>query len=48
MIFLVMLVMGSIKANDRYLLIIHANREDCAKEIESVISFGSSFFAITI
>ena len=37
MIFLVMLVMGSIKANDRYLLIIHANREDCAKEIETTI-----------
>ena len=37
MIFLVMLVMGSIKANDRYLLIIHANREDCAKEIENTI-----------
>lgn len=36
-IFLVMLVMGSIKANDRYLLIIHANREDCAKEIETTI-----------
>ena len=37
MIFLVMLVMGSIKANDRYLLIIHANQEDCAKEIENTI-----------
>ena len=37
MIFLVMLVMGSIKSNDRYLLIIHANREDCAKEIETTI-----------
>ena len=36
-IFLVMLVMGSIKANDRYLLIIHANQEDCAKEIENTI-----------
>ncbi|MDD6519551.1 MAG: DUF4956 domain-containing protein [Oribacterium sp.] len=37
MIFLVMLVIGSIKANDRYLLIIHANREECAKEIEETV-----------
>lgn len=34
MIFLVMLVMGSVKTNNRYLLIIHADNEDCAKEIE--------------
>lgn len=34
-IFFVMLVMGSIKSNNRYLLIIHANREDCAREIEA-------------
>lgn len=37
MIFLVMLVMGSIKTNNRYLLIIHADHEDCAKEIEVTI-----------
>lgn len=37
MIFLVMLVMGSVKTNNRYLLIIHADKEDCAKEIETTI-----------
>lgn len=37
MIFLVMLVIGSIKANDRYLLIIHADREESAKEIEDTV-----------
>ncbi len=37
MIFLVMLVMGSVKTNNRYLLIIHANKEECAKEIEATI-----------
>ena len=29
--------MGSVKSNDRYLLIIHADREECAKEIEKLI-----------
>lgn len=37
MIFLVMLVMGSVKTNNRYLLIIHADKEECAKEIEATI-----------
>ncbi|MDO4437850.1 MAG: DUF4956 domain-containing protein [Eubacteriales bacterium] len=37
MIFLVMLVMGSVKANNRYLLIIHANKEVSAKEIEAAV-----------
>lgn len=37
MIFLVMLVMGSVKNNDRYLLIIHGDREECAKEIEEIM-----------
>lgn len=37
MIFLVMLIMGSVKTNNRYLLIIHADREDCAKEIEGTV-----------
>lgn len=37
MIFLVMLVMGSVKTNDRYLLIIHGDREECAKEIEETM-----------
>lgn len=36
-IFLVMLVMGTIKSNDRYLLIIHANNEECAREIEETM-----------
>ena len=34
MIFLVMLVMGSVKTNNRYLLIIHADCEEAAKRIE--------------
>lgn len=37
MIFLVMLVMGSIKTNNRYLLIIHADKEECAREIEETV-----------
>lgn len=37
MIFLMMLVMGSVKTNNRYLLIIHADREECAREIEELI-----------
>lgn len=37
MIFLVMLVMGSVKANDRYLLIIHAGKDSAAKEIEETV-----------
>lgn len=36
-IFLVMLVMGSVKANDRYLLVVHANKESAGKEIEETI-----------
>ncbi len=36
-IFLMLLFMGSVKSNDRYLLIIHADREECAKEIEELI-----------
>ena len=36
-IFLMLLFMGSVKSNDRYLLIIHADREECAKEIEKLI-----------
>lgn len=37
MIFLVMLVMGSVKTNNRYLLIIHADKEECAREIEETV-----------
>lgn len=37
MIFLVMLFMGSVKANDRYLLIIHAEKESASQEIERLI-----------
>lgn len=37
LIFVVMLVMGSVKANDRYLLIIHANDESAAKDIENIV-----------
>lgn len=37
LIFLVMLIFGSVKANDRYLLIVHANKESAGKEIENVI-----------
>lgn len=36
-IFLMLLFMGSVKSNDRYLLIIHADREECVKEIEELI-----------
>lgn len=36
-IFLVMLVMGSVKMNNRYLLIIHADKEECAREIEETV-----------
>lgn len=36
-IFLVMLVMGCVKANDRYLLIIHADKKSAAKEIEEMV-----------
>lgn len=36
-IFLVLLIMGSVKANDRYLLIIHAKGEDVAKKIEEKV-----------
>lgn len=37
MIFLVMLFMGSVKANDRYLLIVHANNAAAAKAIEETV-----------
>ena len=37
MIFLVLLLMGSVKANDRYLLIIHADEESAGKEIEELV-----------
>lgn len=37
LIFMVMLAMGSVKANDRYLLIIHADKESAAKEIEDAV-----------
>ena len=37
MIFLVMLIMGSVKTNNRYLLIIHADKEECAREIEETV-----------
>ena len=37
MIFLVMLIMGSVKTNNRYLLIIHADCEEAAKLIEETI-----------
>lgn len=37
LIFMVMLVMGSVKANDRYLLIIHADKESAGKTIEEVV-----------
>lgn len=37
MIFLVMLIMGSVKTNNRYLLIIHADCEEAAKRIEETI-----------
>lgn len=40
MIFLVMLIMGSVKTNNRYLLIIHADCEEAAKLIEETILFG--------
>lgn len=36
-IFIVLLIMGSVKSNNRYLLIIHADREENAKEIENLI-----------
>lgn len=36
-IFIVLLIMGSVKSNSRYLLIIHADREENAKEIENLI-----------
>lgn len=36
-IFLVMLIMGSVKSNDRYLLIIHAKGEASARKIEETI-----------
>ena len=36
-VFLVMLLMGSVKANDRYLLIIHADKESAGKEIEELV-----------
>lgn len=37
MIFLVMLLMGSVKSNDRYLLIIHANNAAAVKAIEETV-----------
>lgn len=37
MIFMVLLFMGSVKANDRYLLIVHANTETAAKAIEEIV-----------
>ena len=37
MIFLVMLVMGSVKSNDRYLLIIDADGEEFSREIEETV-----------
>ncbi|MBO8434193.1 MAG: DUF4956 domain-containing protein [Tyzzerella sp.] len=37
MIFLVMLVMGSVKANDRYLLIIHAKGDVDVRKIEETV-----------
>lgn len=36
-IFLVLLVMGSVKSNDRYLLIIEADREEAAKKLEETV-----------
>lgn len=37
LIFVVMLVMGSVKANDRYLLIIHADSDAVSKDIENAV-----------
>lgn len=36
-IFAVMLLMGCVKANDRYLLIVHADEEQAGKEIEKLV-----------
>ena len=37
MIFLVMLIMGNVKSNDRYLLIIHADSDAACKKIEDTM-----------
>lgn len=36
-VFVVMLFMGCVKANDRYLLIVHAEKASAAKEIENLV-----------